>query len=166
MKELTELRDEQIKLIASELRRVFQMGLKQHPNDADNSEFYAPLIELDIAPNLLDKLTALIESGGEERQTEEDIYKCKKCAGSLARLDTSNGDPEGIRKDRICLNCGTVWGFTKADYYELESEENHKKPTDEEIKCPKCGCNKFAKVDDEYWCLNVNCKHEWLRDKQ
>jgi hypothetical protein len=32
-----------------------------------------------------------------------------------------------------------------------------------ESLCPKCGCNKFADVDDEYWCLNVNCKHEWVK---
>jgi hypothetical protein len=124
MKELEELRDELIK------ERDFLNDSKGKGNlDSGARMAYADCV---------DKLTALIESGGEERQTEEDIYKCKKCAGSLARLDTSNGDPEGIRKDRICLNCGTVWGFTKADYYELESEENHKKPTDEEIEREGC----------------------------
>lgn len=32
------------------------------------------------------------------------------------------------------------------------------------LLCPKCGCNKFADVDDEYWCLNVNCKNEWAKE--
>jgi len=47
---------EAIKIISDTLNRVFDMGLKQSPHDAENSEFYAPLLDLDIAPNLYKKL--------------------------------------------------------------------------------------------------------------
>jgi len=48
---------EAIKIISDTLSRVFNMGLKQSPHDAENSEFYAPFIDLDIAPNLYKKLS-------------------------------------------------------------------------------------------------------------
>jgi len=47
---------EAIKAIAECLQRVFDLGLKQSPFDANNSEYFAPLIELNIAPKLYEKL--------------------------------------------------------------------------------------------------------------
>lgn len=44
--------EEAIKIISTELRKCFNMGLRQSPTDAENSEFYAPYIELTIAPRL------------------------------------------------------------------------------------------------------------------
>ena len=44
--------EEAMKIILPELRKCFNMGLRQSPTDAENSEFYAPYIELTIAPKL------------------------------------------------------------------------------------------------------------------
>ena len=51
--------EDAIKIISTELSKCFSMGLKQSPNDAENSEFYAPLIDLTIAPKLWEKLKSL-----------------------------------------------------------------------------------------------------------
>jgi len=34
----------------------------------------------------------------------------------------------------------------------------------DKCNCPKCGCNKYAIVENEYWCLNKNCGHEWSKE--
>ena len=44
---------------------------------------------------------------------------CKTCAGELDLLDTREGDPEGIRRDRICTNCGQKWGCSKAMFFKI-----------------------------------------------
>jgi len=56
------LREELIKIIVKYLHKVFKMGLKQSPFDGDNSDFYAPFIELDIAPNCYKELEPIINS--------------------------------------------------------------------------------------------------------
>ena len=51
-------REELIKLVQTELNKCFEMGLRQSPTDAENSEFYRPMIDLDITPKLVDKILA------------------------------------------------------------------------------------------------------------
>jgi len=51
-------REELIKLVQTELSKCFEMGLRQSPTDAENSEFYRPMIDLDITPKLVDKILA------------------------------------------------------------------------------------------------------------
>ena len=38
---------------------------------------------------------------------------CKVCRGACEFLNSCDGDPEGIRRDRRCTACGRVWGVTK-----------------------------------------------------
>ena len=47
------------KMILPKLNKVFEMGLKQSPFDAKNSEYYAPLIDLKIASNLAKAIASL-----------------------------------------------------------------------------------------------------------
>lgn len=44
---------------------------------------------------------------------------CKDCGGELEKLPTTQGDPEGIRKDRICKDCGMIWGTSKAGFFRI-----------------------------------------------
>ena len=48
-----------IEIIRTELSKAFEMGLRQHPNDAENSEFYRPMIDLSITPRVADEIMAL-----------------------------------------------------------------------------------------------------------
>lgn len=48
-------------LARKKLSNCFEMGLRQSPTDAENSEFYRPLIDLTIAPELTKEITTLIE---------------------------------------------------------------------------------------------------------
>jgi len=48
-----------IEIIRTELSKAFEMGLRQHPNDAENSEFYRPKIDLSITPRVADEIMAL-----------------------------------------------------------------------------------------------------------
>lgn len=53
--------EEQIfEMVKKDLSRVFEMGLRQSPTDAENSEFYRPMIDLDIAPKLAKEITSHI----------------------------------------------------------------------------------------------------------
>ena len=79
-------KEELIKIFVKCLNKVFAMGLKQSPFDGDNSEFYGPLIELDIAPNLYNEVEALINSlpnGEASRVSKNEGEKriCPVCLG-------------------------------------------------------------------------------------
>ena len=63
-------REKLIKLVGTELSKCFEMGLRQSPTDAENSEFYRPMIDLDITPKLVDKILA---SHPEERKSAEEV---------------------------------------------------------------------------------------------
>lgn len=56
----TNLSEQLKEIIYHELCKAFEMGLKQHPNDANNSEFYLPLFDLTISPKVADDIIALI----------------------------------------------------------------------------------------------------------
>lgn len=47
---------------------------------------------------------------------------CKHRKG-IIRLTTCYGDPEGIRGDRFCPVCKTVWGCTKSRDYKMRIED-------------------------------------------
>lgn len=68
MKELNEQLKE---IIYRELSKAFEMGLKQHPNDADNSEFYLPLFDLTISPRAANEITALINDNYYDKKFTE-----------------------------------------------------------------------------------------------
>jgi hypothetical protein len=53
------MRDEIQELIRKELSNCFEMGLRQSPTDAENSEFYRPLIDLTKAPALATEINTL-----------------------------------------------------------------------------------------------------------
>ena len=59
-----------IEIIAKGLREAFNMGLKQSPFDAENSEFYMPLLELTKAPKLAKDIETLINQEVERRIKE------------------------------------------------------------------------------------------------
>jgi len=44
---------------------------------------------------------------------------CPDCGGELSTLKTCNGDPEGIRRDRICTGCSQKYGQTKSHMYKM-----------------------------------------------
>ena len=44
---------------------------------------------------------------------------CKECGGELSLLPSREGDPEGIRHDRICNECGVIWGCSKAALFRI-----------------------------------------------
>ena len=44
---------------------------------------------------------------------------CKDCGGVMKILPSIEGDPEGIRHDRLCLECGQVWGCSKAHFFRI-----------------------------------------------
>jgi len=50
--------------------------------------------------------------------TKNNHWYCD-CGGNLKTLSTTDGDPEGIRQDRQCKQCGQVWGVTKAHKYKI-----------------------------------------------
>jgi hypothetical protein len=52
------------------------------------------------------------------------VELCKTCGGKLKMLPTYEGDPEGIRHDRKCSNCGQVWGVTKAMFHKINLPED------------------------------------------
>jgi len=41
------------------------------------------------------------------------------CKEELEVLDTTEGDPQGIRKDMKCTKCGQKWGSTKSHRYKI-----------------------------------------------
>lgn len=45
--------------------------------------------------------------------------KCPKCGGGLERLRTSS-EPEEIRRDARCIDCGRTFMVTKAGLAEIE----------------------------------------------
>jgi hypothetical protein len=209
--EYNRISEESVKTQLEELRDEYKEKIKgydeKYSNLNANTVFGAVKQSQYIEfVDFVDKLTALIESGGEEvykfsndydlmyfylLQGNEiicyvnyqysksdtvmrDICRCKKFKDYdikfLAR-GIQYGDVSDYFKDKhtekelFIIECERM-NLEWIALYVPPRIDFDKKPTDEEIKCPKCGCNKFAKVDDEYWCLNVNCKHEWLRDKQ
>lgn len=60
-KPTAEMTDQIIKIVAKGLREAFSMGLKQSPFDAENSEFYLPLLDLTKAPAIAAEINAAFE---------------------------------------------------------------------------------------------------------
>jgi len=50
---------------------------------------------------------------------EEPKLYCKNCGGILEQMPTKYGDPEGIRHDQKCTDCGQMHGVTKAAIYKM-----------------------------------------------
>lgn len=50
--------------------------------------------------------------------------ECKSCGTECESLKTCDGDPEGIRRDRRCPSCGSIWGVTKGCMHLLRIEKN------------------------------------------
>jgi hypothetical protein len=67
---------------------------------------------------LADKIEDRI--GKEEfAEWEDKKCRCKICGSPTKQLKTTEGDPEGIRHDRICTNpkCKRKHGMTKAHFF-------------------------------------------------
>lgn len=47
---------------------------------------------------------------------------CKKCLVEMTRINSCEGDPEGIRNDSKCPKCGDVYGCTKARQFLLRTK--------------------------------------------
>lgn len=63
-------------------------------------------------------------------EQEGDGVKCPKCKTIMERLEQSN-EPEGIRKDAHCPNCGNTYAVHKGCFRKLDPAEpggNGKKP--------------------------------------
>lgn len=59
---LSKITEEKIKtLVLPELNKVFDMGLKQNPFDAENSEYYLPMIDLSISKKLAQSILNLLK---------------------------------------------------------------------------------------------------------
>ena len=70
-------REQVLEILRTELSKAFEMGLKQSPFDAENSEFYRPMIDLTIAPRVTDEIMALpldVPSDEEIEQIIRDYY--------------------------------------------------------------------------------------------
>jgi hypothetical protein len=68
--------------------------------------------------SLADKIEDRI--GKEEfAEWEDKKCRCKICGSPTKQLKTTEGDPEGIRHDRICTNpkCKRKHGMTKAHFF-------------------------------------------------
>ena len=50
---------------------------------------------------------------------EKQKLYCKNCGGLLEQVSTTVGDPEGIRHDQKCTDCGQMHGVTKAAIYQM-----------------------------------------------
>ncbi len=53
---------------------------------------------------------------------------CKKCLVEMKRLDTCEGDPEGIRHDSKCPKCGDIYGSTKFSQFLLRTKHGSRDP--------------------------------------
>lgn len=53
---------------------------------------------------------------------------CKRCLVEMKRLDTCEGDPEGIRHDSKCPKCGDIYGCTKALQFLLRTKHGSRDP--------------------------------------
>ena len=51
-----------LEIIRKGLSNCFEMGLRQSPTDAENSEFYRPLIDLTLAPKETKEIQSLIDA--------------------------------------------------------------------------------------------------------
>jgi len=76
-------REELIKLVQTELSKCFEMGLRQSPTDAENSEFYRPMIDLDIASKLVDKIFA-----AQPQQPANEMYDILDCISQFDDTET------------------------------------------------------------------------------
>ena len=70
-----ERRQRIIEMLGKELRNVFEMGLKQSPFDAENSEFYLPMIDLTITPKLADAIMAIPLDIPTDEEIEEILWE-------------------------------------------------------------------------------------------
>lgn len=53
---------------------------------------------------------------------------CPKCLVKMTRLQTCEGDPEGIRQDSKCPECGDIYGCTKANQSLLRTKYGSSDP--------------------------------------
>jgi len=53
---------------------------------------------------------------------------CKRCLVEMTRLNSCEGDPEGIRNDSKCPKCGDVYGCTKAHQFLLRTKYGSSNP--------------------------------------
>jgi len=103
-------REELIKLVGTELSKCFEMGLRQSPTDAENSEFYRPMIDLDITPKLVDKILASHpeeQSKGYPEECEweyDEDYSCydTSCDNAYCLLDGTLEE----NNHKYCPYCG------------------------------------------------------------
>ena len=65
------------------------------------------------------------------------MSRCREggCGGLLQGLDTTYGDPEGMRSDSVCLKCGRYHRSTKA----------HSGPMNYPADCRVCGARSSIK---------------------
>ena len=76
-----------------ELSKVFEMGLRQSPTDAENSEFYRPMIDLNIAPKLAKEIAAHVKANYYEKEFVEwkDDNTCYDDFYTVYSLNTAGG---------------------------------------------------------------------------
>lgn len=83
--------------------------------------------------SLADRLEARMEKD-DHAKWENKHCRCKICGSPTKQLKTTEGDPEGIRHDRICTNpkCKRKHGMTKAHFFafHLYPVKGKKKPVE------------------------------------
>jgi hypothetical protein len=53
----------------------------------------------------------------------EDKCQINGCKGRLKRLKSCNGDPDGIRADRLCRKCGQFYGCSKSSLFKISKQD-------------------------------------------
>jgi len=108
---------------------------------------------LKACQHLADQLEKEIDS--EELATHADkYYRCKICNSLTKDLKTTDGDPEGIRHDRICTNpkCKRKHGMTKAHFFAFPMEKKYRKH--------RCGRRGEAHSPGWLWCPGCDTVYE------
>ena len=108
-----------------DLRQAFYKGREQK-RLPDGKEFF-------LRPTFNGYLRELdgMEDPNElwERRVEEfNKYppecNCKDRVNDLPMLETTDGDPEGIRRDRVCTVCGQIWGVSKSNFFRIYGKKS------------------------------------------
>jgi hypothetical protein len=60
----------------------------------------------------------------EEWRTYPPECECKNHVNDLIILDTTDGDPEGIRHDRKCMECNQIWGVSKSHFHRIHGKKS------------------------------------------
>jgi len=167
-------REELIKLVQTELSKCFEMGLRQSPTDAENSEFYRPMIDLDIAPKLADKILATQPQVSEEEIKQKMFNKIERFVSDYLKKVGNVHKKDIIEHD---LREGISAGLIIADEYAqqkcypeefVEWKDNNTEPVyDIDNKIERYYCHFLLFESDDcktlndlydYWLTNIKDK--------